>query len=262
MSLSSRSIFTFAMVLLASVCMIEGEAQEHATSAAVQGSTGKLVIVAGATGRTGQHVVTELLANGYSVRAFVRNVDEAREKLGPNIDYAEGDVRQRESVDAALDGVTAMICAIGSGRGDPSNGPEFVDYGGVKNLAEAATDAGLRQFVLVSSGGVTHEDHVLNKMFNNVLIWKFKGEEAVRGSGVPYTIVRPGGLMDKPSDEMKVIFQQGDEGEGMIPRADVAKVLVRALDYPEALNKTFEVLSGENAVSGDWQSRFAALEAD
>ena len=37
-----------------------------------------------------------------------------------------------KSIDPALDGVTAIICAIGAGRGDPSNGPEFVDYGGCK----------------------------------------------------------------------------------------------------------------------------------
>ena len=91
------------------------------------------------------------------------------------IDYAQGDVRQRETIDAALDDVDAIIIAIGAGRGDPTNGPEFVDYGGVKNLAEAGAAAGVDQIVLVSSAGVTDEDHVLNRMFDNVLIWKAKG---------------------------------------------------------------------------------------
>ena len=78
-----------------------------------------------------------------------------------------------------------------------------------------AAAADLNQFVLVSSGGVTHEDHVLNKMFNNVLIWKFKGEEAVRNSGVPYTIFRPGGLVDKPSEISTVTLLQ--VGFGILP---------------------------------------------
>lgn len=233
-----------------------------AGSGVAEEATGELVLVAGATGGTGQYVVTELLENGYRVRAFVRDIDEAREKLGTEIDFAEGDVRDRASVDAALDGVMAIISAIGAGRGDPSNVPEFVDYGGVRNLVEAAADAGLRQFVLVSSGGVTHEDHVLNKMFDNVLIWKFKGEEAVRASGVPYTIVRPGGLINKPSNETVIVLQQGDTVTGLIPRADVAVVLVQALGHPEAKNRTFEVVSGETATTVDWQGRFAALDGD
>ena len=256
MFVRSRGIITATVLLIASVWTICGAAQNEGGENTVGNADGELILVAGATGRTGQLVVSELLANGFRVRAFVRDADEAREKFDASVDIAVGDVRQRGSIDRALDGVAAIICAIGAGRGDPSNGPEFVDYGGVRNLVEAASEAELRQFVLMSSGGVTHEDHVLNKMFDNVLIWKFKGEEAVRNSGVPYTIVRPGGLIDKPSDPSAVILQQGDSGEGMIPRADVAIILVRSLQYPEALGKTFE------AVSGDMETRFGLLNAD
>jgi uncharacterized protein YbjT (DUF2867 family) len=259
-------MFTIAcrLVLLGIALMAAGMtvAADSNGGMRVRSAGGDLVLVAGATGRTGQHVVSELLANGYKVRAFVRDIDEAREKLGDEIEYAAGDVRERETIDAALGGAVAIISAIGAGRGEPGNTPEFVDYGGVKNLAEAAVDARLSQFVLVSSGGVTHEDHVLNKMFDNVLIWKFKGEEAVRESGVPYTIVRPGGLVDKPSKEAAIVLEQGDEGTGMIPRADVAKVLVASLMFTEALNKTFEVVSGKGAAPGGWRSRFAALQPD
>ena len=221
-----------------------------------------LVLVAGATGRTGQKVVSELLANDYSVRAFVRDAGLAREKLGSDIEYAEGDVRQRETIDAALDDVAAIISAIGASRDDPSNGPEFVDYGGVKNLAEAAADAELSQFVLVSSAGVGREDSALNRMFGEILMWKFKGEEAVRNSGVPYTIVRPGGLTDEPGGEKSLEFVQGDDRQGRVPRADVARVLVAALSLPKARNKTFELFSGEGPSSTELQIQFAAMEED
>ena len=222
----------------------------------------ELVLVAGATGRTGTEVVTELLADGYRVRAFVRDVDKARDKLGDGIEYAQGDVREIVTIEVALAGVDALISAIGAGRGDPSNGPEFVDYGGVRNLADAATAAGLRQVVLVSSMGVTQEDHILNKMFNNVLSWKFKGEDALRASGVPYTIVRPGGLTNAPGGEFEVVFQQGDRDASAIPRADVARVCVAALGSGDALRKTFEVNSGEAPPSADLAASFAALEPD
>ena len=50
-------------------------------------------------------------------------------------------------------------------------------------------------------GALTDDDHYLNRMFNNILIWKRRGEEAVAASGVPYTIVRPGGLSDDPGGQ-------------------------------------------------------------
>jgi uncharacterized protein YbjT (DUF2867 family) len=247
-----------AVTCVATFCTANGDNAEMPGSE----PAGNLVLVAGATGRTGNHVVGELLAHGYRVRAFVRDVDEAREKLGADIDYAVGDVRQRETIDAALDGATAIISAIGAGREDPSNGPEFVDYGGTKNLVEAAADAGLEHFVVISSAGVTHEDHVLNKMFNNVLIWKFKGEEVVRNSGVTYTIIRPGGLTDKAGGEKEVVFEQGDNASGLIPRADLARVCVAALIYPEAQNRTFELVGGDGPFADDLQSQFSGLDGD
>lgn len=225
-------------------------------------SAGELILVAGATGRTGVEIVRELQASGYRVRAFVRDIDRAREKLGADVEYALGDVRDRATIDAALDGVGALISAIGAGRGDPSNGPEFVDYGGVKNLAEAAAAADLRQMVLVSSGGVTQEDHILNKMFDNVLLWKFKGEEALRSSGVTYTIVRPGGLTNAPGAELEVLFRQGDKESGAIPRADVARVCVAALNSEDARNKTFEIISGKNPPASNFAESFAGLAPD
>jgi uncharacterized protein YbjT (DUF2867 family) len=221
---------------------------------------GKLVLVAGATGGTGNEVVRELLANGYRVRAFVRDEDKARASFGDDIEYAVGDVRESATIIAALDGVDALISAVGAGRGEPGNGPEFVDYGGVRNMAEAAT--GLQQFVLVSSIGVTHEDHALNKMFNNVLMWKFRGEEALRASGVPYTIVRPGGLLNEPGGQQAIIFSQGDDGTGTIPRADLARVCVAALGSVAALNKTFEVTTGRLLSNDSLDAGFSALIAD
>jgi uncharacterized protein YbjT (DUF2867 family) len=109
---------------------------------------------------------------------------------------------------------------------------------------------------------VTQEDHILNKMFDNVLDWKFRGEEALRASGVPYTIVRPGGLTDEPGGRRSVVFRQGDEGAGTIPRADVARVCVAALGSVAALNKTFEISSGDTPPSGELADAFIALAGD
>lgn len=254
----------FVAICAAILVVAANGQQSEATIGPVEGESveTELVLVAGATGRTGSEIVTELQARGYRVRAFVRDIDKAREKLGDEIEFAQGDVRDIASIEAALTDVDALISAIGAGRSDPANGPEFVDYGGVKNLATAAAAADLRQLILVSSMGVTDEDHILNKMFNNVLMWKFKGEEALRASGVPYTIVRPGGLTNAPGGEYEIVFKQGDTDAGAIPRADVARVCVAALDSEDSLNKTFEINSGKKPPNTDVSIAFAALAAD
>lgn len=260
----SRGWLPALLMLLAAMAWngahADGEAGAESGSAPAAGASRGLVAVAGATGRTGRHVVTTLKDQGYDVRVLVRDTATARPLLGEGIEYVVADVRQPATLASALAGATAVISALGSSRKDPGNGPEQVDYQGVKNLADAAAAARVGQIVLVSSAGVTQEDHPLNRMFDNVLRWKAKGEEAVRASGVPHTIVRPGGLVDKPGGEGGLRLEQGDRGTGFIPRADVARVCVAALESPAARNRTFELYSGPGSPPSDWNAVFGALK--
>jgi len=249
------------MVLLIGLVSLVGVSYADVYQAAA-GDRG-LVLVAGATGRTGRLVVSNLLDQGYPVRALVRDVEHGAEILGDGVELAKGDVRDVDSLREAMQGALSLIITIGSSRNNPSNGPEFVDYGGVKNLVQAAADVSMQQIVLVSSAGVTHEDHVLNQMFDNVLIWKLRGEDVLRASGVDYTIIRPGGLMDTAGDETAVVFEQGDRKlTGMISRENVALVCIAALRIPGARNRTFEVFGSEEQAPNDWTNLYRSLKPD
>jgi len=176
-----------------------------------------------------------------------------------------GDVRTGAGVESAVKGADYVVSALGSNvRNDPENTPERVDYGGVKALAEASASSKVKHFVLVSSMGATHTDHPLNRMFGNILVWKKKGEDALRSSGVPYTIVRPGGLLDAPGGAAGVKVFQGDDlrNQGRIPRADVATVCLEALGDPAARSKTFELISDSTGTRTDFAVMFAGLAAD
>lgn len=222
-----------------------------------------LVLVAGATGKTGGHVVDALLQEGYRVRAFVRDRAKAEGALPEGVDIAVGDVKDTAAVRAAMAGVTDVISAIGAPAASGPNRPEMVDYGGVKNLVDAAVAENVDQFVLVSSMGATREDHFLNQRFGDVLIWKLKGEDALRDSGLDYTVVRPGGLTDTTPRQKALRFDQGDRIEsGMIPRADVAQICVAALSEPSARGKTFEVITEDGDAARDWSALFAGLRSD
>lgn len=248
---------TFVGLALAGLAVLAGCAGEKAAAPQV-------VLVAGATGQTGRLVVQQLLADGYVVRALARDPAKAKETLGDKVQYVQGDVREPATLGAAFEGVDRVICAIGARSATGDESPEAVDYNGVKNLAAAAAAAKVKQFVLVSSRAVTQENHPLNRMFGDVLKWKLKGENALRASGVPYTIVRPGGLLNGPGGQKTTVFEQGDPqtAQVTIARADVATICVQSLKYPEALNRTFETNTVAGPPTTDWKALFAALKPD
>ncbi|KAG2657293.1 hypothetical protein PVAP13_1KG179100 [Panicum virgatum] len=110
------------------------------------------------------------------------------------------------------------------------------------------------RFVHVSSAGVTRPERPgldlskqppavrLNKELGSILTYKLKGEDLIRESGVPYTIVRPCALTEEPAGA-DLIFDQGDNITGKISREEVARICVAALASPNAVGKTFEVKS-------------------
>lgn len=249
-------------VLLFATSLVAACAGNAATQADAKAP--KIVLVAGATGGTGKEAVKQALDKGYTVRALVRDEARARELFGDRVTYVVGDVRDTASVPGFVKGVDYVVSALGSNqRRDPTNKPEVIDYGAVKALAEASKAAGVEHFVLVSSMGVTDPNHMLNKILDNVLVWKKKGEDALRDSGVPYTVVRPGGLRDGAAGEGGIKLMQGDpQVMGQIARADVASVCVAALGRQDALSKTFEIVGDPNGTPPDWDTFFSQLKPD
>ena len=223
-----------------------------------------LVLVAGATGGTGRIVVQQLIDAGYQVRAMVRNLDKGKTILGADIALVKADVTAADTLTAAVAGVDYAISTIGTALGAKGNNtPENVDYLGTVALIDAAEAAGVKKFVLVTSGGTTWRIHPLNWFGDNVLKWKRKSEIHLRQSGMTHVIVRPaGGLKDEPGNSKPIEFTQRDGIPSTITRADVATVAVKALIFADADNKTFEIQNrddGPTADQIDWQLVFQQL---
>jgi uncharacterized protein YbjT (DUF2867 family) len=220
-----------------------------------------LVVVAGATGRTGQLVVKHLKAEGYEVRAMVRSLEKGKRVLGEDSAMVRADVTEPSSLPPLLAGADFVISAIGSGRNKPN--PEAVDYGGSVALIDAAKSAGIKKFIMVTSGGVTWWTHPVNWFGKDVLKWKHKAELYLRASGLTHVIVRPnGGLTDDPANANKITFTQNDSFAMKISREDVAIVCVKALAHKEADNKTFEIQNDTDGLAAkdvDWTKTFSAM---
>jgi len=123
-----------------------------------------------------------------------------------------------------------------------------VDYLGGKAQIDAAVAAGVKQFVYVGSMGGTQSDNFLNTIGDgNILLWKRKAEVYLAGSGMKYTIVHPGGLLNKEGGERKLVIDVDDKiletKERSVPREDVASVVVGCLGLDEAVDTAFDLAS-------------------
>lgn len=224
----------------------------------------EVVLVAGATGRTGSLVVQQLKDLGYKrVLGMARDREAAIMKFGADTEWVVADVRDPASLERGFKGVDRVISAIGSTR-DPGNGTEAVEYLGVKNMTDAALKNNVKVLVITSSAGATDESHDLNKFADNILIWKFKGEEYLRNSGLAYSIVRAGGLKPEiPGGQYGIYLGQGDDSRaGQISIEDTASVLIEAANNPEAHGKTYEIFNYVTRWPDAWPVSFQLLEKD
>ena len=221
------------------------------------------VLVVGASGRTGRLAVAQLMRLGIETRAMTRNVDRAREKAGSRFDWVEGDVSDPASLVAPVAGVSYVVAAMAASFRDPTNSPQSVDHQGVVNLVNAARKAGVSKLVLISSMGVTRSETIESEYMQGMLKAKLAGEDYLRESGIPYTIIRPGGLTDDPPNLKALALTQGDKAPfASIARADLARVAVECLTNANALNKTFELTGADDGDPDAWLATLSALQSD
>jgi uncharacterized protein YbjT (DUF2867 family) len=137
------------------------------------------------------------------------------------------------------------VFAAGAG---PGSGPErkrTVDYGGAVKLIEAAEALGVRRYLMVSSMGAGDPASASEQM-RPYQQAKHDADEALAGSDLDWTIVRPGRLTDAPgSGEVDLAPRLGRYGE--VPREDVASVLLAMLEADNTVRGTYELLGGDVA---------------
>ena len=214
------------------------------------------VLVVGATGQTGRHIVSELVAKQIPVKVLVRDLEKAREILPNEVELLKGDVLESDTIRAAIADCNSLICATGASPSFDFTQPYRVDYQGTKNLVDIARENQLDRFIIVSSLCVSKFFHPLN-LFWLVLYWKKQAEEYLKKSGLNYTIVRPGGLKNEDNNDNIVMCGADTLFEGSIPRQKVAKVCVESLSQPAAKNRIVEIIAKPDAEAKTWEQLFS-----
>ncbi len=224
-----------------------------------------MILVTGATGFIGTRVVNLLRGEGRQVRCLVRDPspDDALDRLGCEV--VRGDVTEPASLVAAVSGCDAVIHLVSIIRGRAGDF-ERVMSGGTAALVEAAAAAHVRRFVLMSALGVSAETRDLVPYYRA----KWAMEQTVKTSGIEHVILRPsfvfgpgGGAIGELARVVRYspvtpIVGSGTQRIQPIDVDDVADAAVRALDLPEAANRTFELAGPEVVTWNELWERLAA----
>ena len=204
------------------------------------------VLVAGGHGQIGQRLLRLLAERGHRARGLVRNPDHAADLEALGADPVLCDL-EADDPRPHLGAAEAIVFTAGAG---PGSGPErkrTVDYGGAVKLMEAARELGVARFAIVSSMGTDDVEHADERM-RPYLQAKRDADDALRESGLDWTIVRPGRLTDAPGtgtvDAARALARRGE-----ITRDDTALVLLEALLQPTTIRVAFDVLEGPTPVA-------------
>ncbi len=212
-----------------------------------------MILVAGGTGFIGAAVVRELVRRGKPVAVMSHRPERAARRFpGLNVDVRAGDVRHPDSLPAAVQGAEAVISAM-QFPNFPVETPrlgytfEEIDARGNERLVAAAQAAGVRTYIYLSGAGAAPDGKY------HWLRAKWQAEEAIRRSGLRYTIIRPSwvyGPEDRALNRFVTFARRlpfvpviGNGRQRLQPVFidDVVRVVVDSLEHPAAANQTFEI---------------------
>ena len=196
------------------------------------------IFLAGASRGVGREIAKNLTAQGMNVVALLQS-EAAREEveaLGATVVIGNALDGARMDSLLLLQPVDTVISTLG---GKPTDG-DRPDFKGNRNLIDAAINAGVKRFILVSSIGTGESAVALPlqalETLGSVLAEKEQAENHLTASGLLYTIVRPGGLKSEPPRGTAVLTENPNVA-GSIHRADVADLVCRCLKSERSHNK-------------------------
>jgi uncharacterized protein YbjT (DUF2867 family)/ligand-binding SRPBCC domain-containing protein len=224
------------------------------------------VAVAGGSGFVGGGIAAELFARGHEVAILSRRGADARGPLPDTVDVRHADVSRDEGLAEALHDVDSLVIALAisnSPMESPRHGQTFmeVDAAGTERLVAAAQQAGVKRIVYLSGAGAAPD--AARHWFRA----KWRAEEAVRGSGLMWTIIRPTWIYG-PRDvslnrfigfarQFQAVPMTNFGGQLLAPLFidDIGRLAADCLEDPAAVEQVFEVGGPETLRMRDVISR-------
>ena len=204
----------------------------------------RTIAITGASGKTGFRIAEELMVVGDRPRLLVRSSSVIPESLA-DAQQVRLSLHDPRALDAALEGVDALVIATGARPSIDLLGPMRVDAWGVRSQVESCLRVGVSRVILVSSLCAGRWRHPLN-LFGFILVWKRIGEQALENSELDWTVIRPGGLSEREETlENEGVYWSGPDQQekDSIPRRLVARCCLEALNTPASIGRILEITS-------------------
>ena len=197
----------------------------------------------GGHGKIGLRLLRLLAGDGHRGRGVIRKAEQAADLEAVGAEPVLCDVEQGDDLRPHVGAADAIVFAAGAG---PGSGPErkrTVDYGAAVTTMQAAAELGVARFVIVSSIGA-HDVAGASEAMRPYLEAKRDADDALRQSGLDWTIVKPGHLTDSPGTG-RVQVSRTLGSRAAVPRDDVALVLLECLLAPNTIGVEFELFEGD-----------------
>ena len=207
------------------------------------------VIIAGAHGKIGLRLARLLGAREVHPVGLVRKPEQQTDLIAVGAHPVLFDLESGTATELAdiLRGADAVVFAAGAGPGSSAARKDTMDRGGAVLLADAATLAGVRRYVMVSAMGADagpQPEH--DEVFAAYIAAKKAADDYVRASDLDWTILRPGGLTLGSGTGLVDLAEHTRRGQ--VPREDVAAVLLALLDEPKTAGLSLDLISGDTPI--------------
>lgn len=194
----------------------------------------KKILIAGATGYLGSHILNELKQRQYFVRAIARNPEKLK-KITANVDeLIEAEITKPQTILSCCTGIDTVISSVGITRQKDGLIYMDVDYQANLNLLHEAIKSGVKRFIYVF---IFNAEKIQGL---KIIQAKQKFVEALKNSGMNYCLINPTGFFSDMSEFLDIarkgkvyLFGKGDCKINPIDGRDLAKVCVKAIESGE-----------------------------
>lgn len=208
------------------------------------------VLIVGANGQIGQHLVDELKEGGqHTPIAFVRKDEQVKAFEEKGIEARLGNLEDSvDEIGKSMTNIDAVVFTAGSGGGTGYDKTLLIDLDGAVKVMEAAEANGIDRFVIVSAFNADNREKWSGEI-KPYYVAKHYADKWLMSSNLNYTVVRPGELENEDSIG-KIRAEDGitNPETRSIPRVDVAKVVAHCLDNENTHKKAFDLVTGEDDI--------------
>jgi uncharacterized protein YbjT (DUF2867 family) len=205
------------------------------------------IVIAAGYGQIAMLLHPILTKHGHNVKGLIRKPEQSGDLQKAGAVPVVSDIEKEDDISEAVGNADAVVFAAGAGPGSGADRKWTVDRDGAIKLIEAAKKNGIKRYVMISAMGLdTPRGDEVFQVYQKA---KAEADEALRRSGLDYTVIKPGRLTNESGTGKVDIARKLDRGE--VPREDVARVIKAVIEDPRTIGKEFDLLSGENSIESE-----------